>query len=158
MNRRYEYALACVLWIAFYTHVPRGFLAGVLAGVLACLLGLLAFFLRIWLPLRWMQGLCVIAIAGTAQAAWIKLGLWPWWALAALGLLLPALENLRSEGALKNFNGRCCLFLVSAFIFLGLRYGLQQSPFAFLGEHAAGNFFSLGVMALFLQHFLPEDA
>lgn len=156
LKNRYESALIPVLWIALYPHAgPQGFLGSGLAGTLACLIGGLAFFLRIWLPLIWAQGFCVTAVAAIAQAAWIKLGLWPWWALAALGLVLPALENLRSEGALKNFSIQCALFLISACVFLELRSLLQQSEFAFLSEHAAGVFLLLSLMALFLQNLLP---
>ena len=155
-KKEYSSALTAVLWIALYSRQGSGgFLGSLLAGTMACLTGGAVFFLRIWLPVVWTQGFCVLITAIVCQAAWMKAQLMPWWALAVLGLTLPMGENLRAEGVMKVFVGQCGLFFVTANVFLLLRNLLEQSSFSLLGEHGSGIFLILGLSVLLMQTLRP---
>ncbi len=156
-NWRFESALTAVLWLALGGTAPlsKGFLGAGLAAAMAYLLGLLVFFLGIWAPAAWLEALAVVLAAAAAQTAWLKIHLPPWWALAALGVVLPMAENLRSDGGLRRLARADAVFFMVACAFLLARHLLERSALGFLGEHPAGIFLVLGLLALGLQMTRP---
>lgn len=133
--------LACVMAFAFYGrfsgHAAAALGLSVFTGLL---LAGMAYFMRLWLPGSVIRFIVAAAAALAAQLVWTKLQLGPWWALAVLGLVLPAVENLRAPGRFQALLMQLLLLTVTALFFFLVRTLLEASPSRFFWEHPAGLF------------------
>ena len=142
-------AWIAVLALALYGRAGfEAFWALGLAGLLWIVLSLLVFFLRLWLSAAWTRNCLVVLAAVAAQVVWIKLMLATGWVLAVLGLLLPAVEDLRSAKHWQALALQAVFVGSLSLAFLMARSGLETTGSVFFWEHPAGLFGLAGLLAL----------
>jgi len=138
-----------VLILTFYGRMNReACTALVLCSVSLVFLGGGIYFLRVWLPSVFVRALAVLFVAAAAQAAWIKQGLEPWWALAVLGVLLPAVSEIRQPMKTAEFAGQAMVLAAAALCFFAARSALELTASQIFWEQPAGHWSLLGLIAL----------
>lgn len=148
-----------VLMLTFYGQISRdAFWALFLSSVLLIFLGGLTYFLRAWFSTVWVRTLVVVLAASAAQAVWIKQGLEPWWALAALGLLLPISTEIRLPKKGLEFAVQVLILEAAALCFFAARSALELTTSRFFWEQPAGHLGLLGLMALAVGMFEARGA
>lgn len=138
-----------VLMLSFYGRVSQeAFLALVLSSLAFFILGGLTYFLRMWMTAQWTQALMVVLAALAAQVVWIQRGMEPWWMLAVLGLLLPAVTEIREPLRLLEVTLAALVLEASALCFFAARSALELTAGRFFWEQPAGHWSLIGLIAL----------
>jgi len=138
-----------VLMLTFYGRFGREAVwALALSSALLIFLGGGAYFLRLGLSAVWVRMILVFFAVSAAQIVWLKQGIEPWWALAVLSLLLPAVSGLRRPNKLLELVVQGIIFEAAALCFFAVRSALELSASQFFWQQPAGHLSLLGLIAL----------